>query len=166
MADDFADYVTVRSAALCRFAYLLTGDSHLAEDLVQEALLRAHRRWASITHDAGPEPYLRKVILRQFLSWRRRRVSTEIVLAEPPEPAPPDVLAERVVQSDEMWTALAGLTRAQRAVLVLRYYEDIPDPEIARLLGCSQSTVRAHSFQALKRLRAVFTPAGLSGGRS
>ncbi len=159
---DFDDFVTGRSAALLRFAYLLTGDRHLAEDLTQEALVRAHRRWHAITGEDGPEPYVRQVVLRQYLSWRRRRASTERPVAEPPERAAPgfsgDDLADRVADADEMWTALRGLPRSQRAVVVLRYYEDLPDAEIARLLGCAQATVRVHAFHALHRLRSVLTP--------
>lgn len=156
---DFDDFVTGRSPALLRFAYLLTGDRHLAEDLTQEALVRAHRRWHAIVGEAGPEPYVRQVILRQYLSWRRRRASTERPVAEPPDGAPAgDDLADRVVDADELWTALRALPRSQRAVVVLRYYEDLPDAEIARLLGCAPATVRVHAFHALHRLRSVLTP--------
>lgn len=167
---DFDDFVVGRSAALLRFAYLLTGDRHLAEDLTQEALVRAHRRWHAITGDGGPEPYVRQAILRQYLSWRRRRSSTERPIAEPPDgpsdaPADRD-LADRIVDADEMWTALSALPRSQRAVVVLRYYEDLPDAEIARLVGCSPSTVRVHAFHALHRLRAVLTPVPLRRGQS
>ena len=164
---DFDDFVTGRSPALLRFAYLLTGDRHLAEDLTQEALVRAHRRWHAIVGEDGPEPYVRQVILRQYLSWRRRRASTERPVAEPPDGAVTGAatgattgadLADRVVDADELWTALRALPRSQRAVVVLRYYEDLPDAEIARLLGCAPATVRVHAFHALHRLRSVLTP--------
>ncbi|MFF5226122.1 SigE family RNA polymerase sigma factor [Dactylosporangium sp. NPDC000521] len=165
---DFDEFVTVRSAALLRFAYLLTGDRHLAEDLTQEALVRAHRRWHAITGDDGPEPYVRRTVLRQYLSWRRRRASTERPVADPPDGAPPgsspDALADRVVDADELWTALNALPRSQRAVVVLRYYEDLPDAEIARLLGCAQATVRVHAFHALHKLRSALTPVPLRRG--
>ena len=155
---DFDDFVTVRNGSLLRFAYLLTGDRHLAEDLTQEALVRAHRRWHAIVGEDGPEPYVRRVILRQYLSWRRRHSSTERPIAEPPDGPLGADLAERVVDADEMWTALRALPRSQRAVVVLRYYEDLPDIEIARLLGCAPATVRVHAFHALHRLRSVLTP--------
>ncbi|MDG6110228.1 SigE family RNA polymerase sigma factor [Dactylosporangium aurantiacum] len=156
---DFDDFVTGRSPALLRFAYLLTGDRHLAEDLTQEALVRAHRRWHAIVGEDGPEPYVRQAILRQYLSWRRRRASTERPVAEPPDAAPHGAdLADRVVDADELWTALRALPRSQRAVVVLRYYEDLPDAQIARLLGCAPATVRVHAFHALHRLRSVLTP--------
>ena len=160
---DFAEFVLARTPALLRFAYLLTGDGHLAEDMTQEALVRAHRKWSTITSDAGPEPYVRKAIMRQYLSWRRRRSSGELPIAEVPDtPDPrqdPGHVAEQVVERDEMSGLLATLSRAQRAVVVLRYYEDLPDAEIAGLLGCSPATVRAHAFTALKRLRAALAPA-------
>jgi RNA polymerase sigma-70 factor (sigma-E family) len=164
---DFDDFVTGRSPALLRFAYLLTGDRHLAEDLTQEALVRAHRRWHAIVGEDGPEPYVRQVVLRQYLSWRRRRASTERPIAEPPDVPTGADLADRVADADELWTALITLPRSQRAVVVLRYYEDLPDAEIARLLGCSASTVRVHAFHALQKLRVALAvaPAPAPGGR-
>jgi RNA polymerase sigma-70 factor (sigma-E family) len=166
MPVDFAEFVLGRTPALLRFAYLLTGDSHLAEDLVQEAFVRAHRRWSSISHDDGPEPYVRKVILRQFLSWRRRKSAGELPVADLPDRASVEELESRIVQADEMWAVLGTLSRAQRAVMILRYYEDLPDADIARLLNCSPATVRVHAFNALGKLRAAVTPAGLPRGRS
>jgi RNA polymerase sigma-70 factor (sigma-E family) len=163
---EFAEFVTGRTHALLRFAYLLTGDRHLAEDLTQEALVRAHRRWSGIVSDEGPEPYVRKAILRLYLSWRRRRSFSERPAADVPEPAPGPDPADQVVEADAMWALLRALPRAQRAVMVLRYYEDRPDADIARLLGCSPSTVRVHAFHALRKLRAALVPALAPGGRS
>jgi RNA polymerase sigma-70 factor (sigma-E family) len=152
---EFREFVLARTPALLRFAYLLTGDAHLAEDLVQEALVRAHRHWTGITHRGGPEPYVRKAVLRQFLSWRRRRSSGELPVTVLPDRIAPQEPIERVAETDEMWNLLRALPHAQRAVLVLRYYEDLPDTEIARMIGCSSATVRVHAFHALHRLRAV-----------
>jgi RNA polymerase sigma-70 factor (sigma-E family) len=154
MQVDFPEFVQGRSHALLRFAYLLTADRHLAEDLTQEALVRAHRRWSGIVGAEGPEPYVRKAILRQYLSWRRRRSFAERPVPDLPEPAVADA-SERLVEADAMWSLLAGLPRSQRAVMVLRYYEDLPDAEIARLLNCSASTVRVHAFHALQKLRVA-----------
>ncbi|WP_432985697.1 SigE family RNA polymerase sigma factor [Dactylosporangium sp. CA-233914] len=162
MQVEFNDFVLGRSPALLRFAYLLTGDRHLAEDLTQEALVRAHRRWSGIESQEGPEPYVRKTILRQYLSWRRRRSSGERPVADPLElaaAAQPDA-AGRIAEADAMWGLLLTLPRSQRAVLVLRYYEDLPDAEVARLLGCSESTVRVHAHHALKKLRATLARSG------
>jgi RNA polymerase sigma-70 factor (sigma-E family) len=152
---DFEEFVVSRGYALLRFAYLLTGDRHLAEDLTQEALVRAHRRWTAIEHHDGPEPYVRKAIARQYLSWRRRRSSGETAIADPPDRPEPDGFTDRIADRDAMWAALATLPRAQRAVLVLRYYEDLPDAAIAETLGCAESTVRVNAFKALRRLRGV-----------
>ena len=166
MPVDFAEFVHGRTAALLRFAYLLTGDSHLAEDLVQEALVRAHRRWSSIVHEDGPEPYVRKAILRQYLSWRRKKSAGELPVADVPDSASVDELESRVVQADEMWGVLGTLSRMQRAVMILRYYEDLPDGDIGRLLNCSPATVRVHAFNALGKLRVVLRPTGLPRGRA
>ncbi len=154
---DFEEFVVTRGYALLRFAYLLTGDRYLAEDLTQEALVRAHRRWSHIER-TSPEPYLRKAIVRQYLSWRRRRSNTELVIADLPERPDPSRDTDHVVERDEMWRVLRTLPRAQRAVLVLRYYEDLTDADIAEILRCSESTVRVHAFKAFKRLRAACPP--------
>ncbi|MEV6925938.1 SigE family RNA polymerase sigma factor [Dactylosporangium sp. NPDC051485] len=165
---EFTEFVLGRSPALLRFAYLLTGDRHLAEDLTQEGLVRAHRRWSGIVSAEGPEPYVRKAILRQYLSWRRRRSFAERPVAEPPDAVAADATG-RFDETDAMWSLLATLPRSQRAVMVLRYYEDLPDAEIARLLGCSASTVRVHAFHALQKLRAALAttrePAPAPGGQ-
>lgn len=166
MTVEFTEFVVSRTPALLRFAYLLSGDAYLAEDLTQEALVRVHRRWSSIVRADGPEPYVRKAILRQYLSWYRRRASTEVPRAEAPDIPDPRSLADRVVEHDEMWSMLAALPRMQRAVLVLRYYEDIPDAEIGELLGCTTATVRVHAFKALKRLRAALTLVTTAEGRN
>ncbi len=157
MEADFEEFVVFRGHALLRFAYLLTGDQYLAEDLTQEALVRAHRRWSYIER-ASPEPYLRKAIVRQYLSWRRRRSSSETTVANLPDRPDPSKEIDRVAERDELWSLLRTLPRAQRAVLVLRYYEDLADRDIAEILRCSESTVRVHAFKALKRLRAASPP--------
>ena len=149
----FDDFVQTRGQALLRFAYVLSGDAHLAEDLVQEVLARLHRRWARIIAMEHAEAYVRTAIARQYLSWRRRRSAGEAILAEVPEPAAVAEPQQRVLARDQMWRLLAGLPRAQRAVLVLRFYCDLPDDEIAALLGCGESTVRSQAARALARMR-------------
>ena len=162
MQADFEEFVVARGGALLRFGYLLTGDRHLAEDLVQEALLHAYRRWSAIESTDSPEPYVRKAVLRGYLSWRRRRSSTEIAVGEPLERVPPgertDTMVERIAEREAMWLLLHRLPRRQRAVVVLRYYEDLPDAAIAELLGCAPATVRVHAFKALGALRAELGP--------
>ncbi len=158
-ADGFDEYVQGRGRALLRFGYLLTGDRHLAEDLVQEVLARCHRSWRRIERLEQPEAYVRKAVLREYLSWRRRRSNTERAVADIPDrPAPADH-ADRIATRDELWTLLGGLSRMQRAVLVLRFYEDAADTDIAALLGCSPASVRVHASRGLTRLRAAVSGA-------
>lgn len=159
MRESFEEYVTMRGSRLLRFAYLLCGDRHLAEDLVQDVLARAHRRWSRITAEQ-PDAYLRSAVVRAHLSWRRRRASTEQVLADPPDPrGPVPDFAQRLAVRDELWALLAGLPRAQRAVLVLRFYEDLDDVHIAEVLGCAPATVRVHASRALGKLRTRMSEA-------
>lgn len=152
--DSFDAFVVDRGPSLLRFAYLLSRDRHQAQDLVQEALSNAHRRWARVYQ---PEAYVRRAILNDFLSWRRRRASGEVITNEPPEPSARGAagLAAAHADRDAMWQLLAQLPRQQRAVLVLRYYEDLPDEDIAGYLNCTQATVRAHASKALARLRTL-----------
>jgi RNA polymerase sigma-70 factor (sigma-E family) len=150
--EDFEAFVAGRSLALTRFAYLLCGDRYLAEDLVQEVLISTYRRWRRIAERGSPEPYLRTAIVRQLVSWRRRKSNSEsptAVLRDAGRPDHADGYAER----DEVWAALAGLTRQQRAVLVLRHYEGLPDAEIAEVLRCRPGTVRVHASRAAATLR-------------
>lgn len=160
MADDFDSFVVARGRALLRFAYVLCGNAHLAEDIVQEVLARAHRKWSRIEQMEAPEAYVRKAIVREYLSWRRRRASAEEVVAQVPEHADPRDPATALAERTEMWALLAGLPKAQRAVLVLRFYGDLADDEIANALGCTKSTVRAHASRAIAKLRLMV------GGRS
>lgn len=154
---DFDEFASSRGPGLLRFAYLLTGDPHRAEDLVQEGLARAYARWSKIQHYDVPEAYVRKAVLHQYLSWRRRRSSTEVTVAHPPDrvasgPSEADQIAAR----QTLWQLLGTLPRMQRAVLVLRYFEDRDDDDIANLLGCARATVRVHAARGLQRLRTAF----------
>ena len=149
----FDDYVAVRGRALLRFAYLLTGDYHLAEDMLQEALAKVHGRWSRMRAGHDPTAYVRTAILRQYLSWRRRRSSGETPSELSLDAPTPTDHAETLAQRDALWHALSGLPRQQRAAVVLRFYEDLDDDEICRLLGCSVATVRSHISRGLARLR-------------
>jgi RNA polymerase sigma-70 factor (sigma-E family) len=133
---------------------VLSGDAHTAEDLVQEALLRCHRRWGRVSRMANPDAYVRRAIVNQHLSWRRRRSSSELsvapeLLSAEPASDSQDALAAR----DLMRRALRQLPHSQRAVLVLRYYEGLADADIADLLGCSTGNVRGLASRAFARLR-------------
>jgi RNA polymerase sigma-70 factor (sigma-E family) len=154
----FEEYVRARGDTLRRFAYLLCGDRHLGEDLVQEVLVKAYRRWPKIETDR-PDRYLRTALVRSHVSWLRRLSSTERPATIPDEtPAGGDFADQQAVR-DELWTRLASLTRAQRAVLVLRFYEDLDDRQIAEILRCAPSTVRVHAARGLSRLRTDLKPA-------
>lgn len=151
---DFERFVGARTAALLRLAYLLTGEAHAAEDLVQDALIRAHRRWDRVAHAGNPDAYLRRIVVNEHLSWRRRRASRELAVA--PGDLAADVTAdgqESLADRDLVWRLLHRLPARQRAVLVLRYYEDLPDEEIAGLLGCARGTVRSLAARAFGGLR-------------
>jgi RNA polymerase sigma-70 factor (sigma-E family) len=146
MPDSFEDYVTGRGRALLRFAYVLCHDADLAQDLVQDALVKTHARWSRVE---APDAYVRKAIVNDFCSWTRRR--KEVVTDTVPEIGEPDPGPE---DRDAMWRLLAELPRQQRAVLVLRFYEGLPDDAIGRALGCGEATVRSHASKALATLRA------------
>lgn len=145
-----------RTPALLRSAYLLTGDQYLAEDLVQTALAQTAMRWDRVVAGGNPEPYVRAVLYNEHVSWWRRRRPPELLAAEAPEPghrAGGGDLADQVVERDAVRRALLSLPPRQRAVLVLRYFEDHTEGEVAALLGCGVGTVRSRNARGLRRLR-------------
>lgn len=143
---DFEEFVVSRRDALLRTAYLLTGDHDDAEDLVQSALIKVVPKWERIQD--RPEPYVRKVLARESVNrWRGRRwreVSTAVV----PETTPPDATDRLALLED-----LRRLSPRQRAVLVLRYFDDLTESDTAAALGISVGTVKSHTRDALARLR-------------
>jgi RNA polymerase sigma-70 factor (sigma-E family) len=152
--DSFREFVAGHQQALMRTAYLLTGDPHLAEDLLQSVLLKVLRRWSRLSRVERPEAYARKALVNQYISWRRpRRAGAELSTAAPPERpySSEDATIVRVV----MRQALMRLPPRQRAVIVLRYYEDRTERETAELLGCSVGTVKSQAHYALARLREL-----------
>ncbi|MEV6156344.1 SigE family RNA polymerase sigma factor [Nonomuraea sp. NPDC052129] len=157
----FEDFVAERADALLRYGYLLSGNPHDAADLTQEALIRLHRAWPRVRQKQAPESYTRMIMARLHISvWRmRRRERLDWAL---PETAQLDVLPSGIEQ--DLWQALAGLPRKQRAVLVLRYYEDLADEEIAGVLGISRGTVRSHASLGLAKLRSTVPhPSAIDG---
>lgn len=147
----FDAFVHARSRALSRTAYLLTGDAHLAEDLVQTALFKAARAWHRIQGD--PEPYVRRILYTQNVSWWRGRRLTERPLEGTDGAAPVGDADLRL----SLEAALARLTARQRTVLVLRYFEDLTEAQTAATLGISVGGVKSVHRQALARL-AVLAP--------
>ncbi|MDG9715153.1 SigE family RNA polymerase sigma factor [Streptomyces sp. DH24] len=152
--ESFRQFVANRSSALLRTAVLLTGgDRHAGEDLLQNALIKAAGRWNRIDE---PEAYVRQILYRQQVSrWRLKWPRRELSVAEPPEAgAGPDGTAAAELRL-VLRGALARLTARQRTVLVLRYFEDLPEADVARVLGCSVGTVRSTTHRSLARLRAL-----------
>ncbi|MET7471520.1 SigE family RNA polymerase sigma factor [Micromonospora sp. NPDC005222] len=151
MSESFREFVVQRSPALSRTAYLLTGDHQLAEDLLQSALARTYRHWRRI-RDGDPEAYVRRVMYHQQVSWWRRRRVVERLDATPAERGGGDHSEETALRLSVV-AALRRLTARQRAVVVLRYYEDLTEAQVAEALGCSVGTVKRHGHDALRRLR-------------
>jgi len=149
----YAALVAARAPALLRLAVMLTGDRSQAEDLLQSTLLHTQKHADRIAAMAAPASYLRRAMVHEHVSGLRRlgrRVRTAPLDGH--DAAVSDD-AGAVERRDATWRLLATLPRRQRAVLVLRFYEDLPDSEIASLLGCGESTVRAHASRALAALR-------------
>jgi RNA polymerase sigma-70 factor (sigma-E family) len=157
MSVSFDEFVTDRLAALLRYAAVLSGDREIAQDIVQEVMIRAHRRWPQIAAMEHPERYIHRMVTNEYLSWRRRWSTRLVVLAEAPDRPTADHATD-AAERDEVWLRLAGLPRRQRAVLALRYYEGLTDNEIADVLGCAPGTVRAHASRALAALRVQMVP--------
>ncbi|MER7279863.1 SigE family RNA polymerase sigma factor [Dactylosporangium sp. NPDC000244] len=152
--DEFDSFVRSRSAALLRSAYLLTGDQHLAEDLVQSALARTHRSWGRLRDRGNAEAYTRKVMYHLQVSWWRRRVA-EAMPGELPEPRQAGDHADQTTIRMTLRAALLRLSVKQRAVLVLRYFEDCTEAEAADLLGVTVGTIKSQTSKALAKLRVV-----------
>lgn len=151
---DFDSYVAARRHNLTRTAYLLTGDHHAAEDLVQTALARVYLAWRRIQADSI-DAYVRRVMVNEHSNWwrrawRRLERSTPTV---PDRPATQPVV-ESTETDERLWEAIQALAPRQRAIVVLRYYEDLSEAEIAFLLDCAPGTVKSTSNRALSKLRA------------
>lgn len=155
-AHEFREYVAARQAVLYRSAVLLTGDRQDAEDLLQTALAKLAARWHTIQRTGSPDAYVRKVMYHQRISWwRLRRNRHEHAFAEVPEaPGYGDLAADAALRL-ALAAVLRQLTPKQRAVVILRYYDDLPEGEVAAILGCSVGTVRSQTHRTLARLREL-----------
>ncbi len=164
---DTVDAATWIDAALPRLmgaALALTGHRHDAEDLVQETLAKVILKWDSVDQADSPDAYVRRAMVNTFISGKRRKSSTEFVSH--------DVVTDErrsvgghghdsdLAARDHMWQLLATLPPRQRAVLVLRYYDDLPDAQIAEVLGCSAVSVRVAAHRAMGTLRGALAPVG------
>ena len=156
--DGFREYVTGRQSALLATAYVLTGSRPAAEDLVQTALAKVWPHWTRITAGGDPDAYVRKTLLNSFLSLRGRRKYDEVPLDGTTWPVQSEDLPARsalaqVVDRSVVVQLVGRLPRRQRAVVVLRYFSDLSEAEIATALGCSPGTVKSHHAKALATLR-------------
>jgi RNA polymerase sigma-70 factor (sigma-E family) len=136
---EFGEFAAARSADLLRLGYLLTGDHHAGEDLLQSALTKAAAHWERI--QGAPEGYVRRIMYREQVSWWRRR-------------------ARRLEIAMAVRDALLALPPGKRVMLVLRYLEDLPEAQVADILGCSVGTVRSQTHKAIAQLRSVLPPVG------
>lgn len=160
--EHFREFIDARAGALLRTAFLLTGDHGHAEDLLQNALIRAHRHWRRVYKDGQPEAYVRKILVNLNTDRWRRRSSHEVATVAASEgggrgrsePAV-DPFAGYELR-EELWTALRGLPPKMRAALVLRYFEDLTEAQTAQLLGCSVGTVKSQCSRGLERLRSAY----------
>lgn len=153
--DGFADFMRVHGVALSRLAYLLTGDHADAQDLVQSALTKTAVQWRRVSRYDEPLAFVKRVMMNETISvWRRRkRIRVDAVGQVPDRPGHEnegDALRRML-----MWQALGKLSVRQRAVLVLRFYEDRSVAETAEMLGCSTGTVKSQTYDALERMRAL-----------
>lgn len=133
-----------RYGKLVRLAYLLTGHTAVAEEIVQDAFVATHRAGDQL---CDPYPYVRRAVVNRCRSWGRRYTVERAHRPRPPDPAE--------LAADEMWDVLATLTDRQRTAIILRFYDDMPDDRIAEILGCRQATVRSAIHRGLQSLRRV-----------
>jgi RNA polymerase sigma-70 factor (sigma-E family) len=156
-SDDFDRFVAEDSDGLLRTAYLIVGDLHEAEDLVQETLFKVAKRWPKVRRMDYPAAYARRIVVNLALrgSPKRSRRRTELSETRPRDPAEPATSQDR---HDELHAALAELPPRQRAVLVLRYFLDLPEAEVAAALQCSVGTVKSTASRGLARLEQTLRP--------
>jgi RNA polymerase sigma-70 factor (sigma-E family) len=159
---EFEEFVRERLAVLLRYATVLACDRALAEDITQNVMIRAQIHWARVRAADQPEAYLKRMVLNELLSWRRRRQARVGRLSEELAPAADDPMAA-IDARDALLREIAQLPPRQRAVIALSYYEDQTDSEIAAMLGCGEATVRSHRSRALLALRSSVAATFASG---
>jgi len=151
---EFTSFVRQHSTVLLRSACLLTGDRLEAEELVQDTLVRLYPNWGRVSAAEVPLAYVRRSLTNNFLNGRRRRSSGDLLFAEPPERGYEPDLGGRLSDRQLVRQLLDGLPDRQRAVLVLRFFDDLEDTEIASIMGCRRGTVRSIISRGLQQLRA------------
>jgi RNA polymerase sigma-70 factor (sigma-E family) len=158
---EYVEYVSARMVRLHRAAYLLCGDVHLAEDIVQSTALALYRKWATVRAADKPDAYVHRMLINEFLGEKRRPWSRVLLSDRPPEPvAPPHAGVE---EQDLVRTALGRLGRRQRAVLVLRFFCDLSVADTAVALDCSTGNVKSQTARGLATMRQLLGNGALSG---
>ena len=150
---DFPAFVRAHTAALLRTAYLLTGSSSAAEELVQDTLVRLYPKWHRVAAADAPLAYVRRALANGFINGRRRASRREVSVEDVPDRATEWGADDRLAVHDEVWAMLHTLPERQRAALVLRYFADLPDDAVAAALGCRPGTVRSLISRGLAALR-------------
>jgi RNA polymerase sigma-70 factor (sigma-E family) len=158
----FREFARDRALQLRRTAYVLCGDWHLAEDLVQTALIKLYRVWPKVGRKGPVDNYMRQILLRCWLDeqrrpWRRRETRDGVVPEQPDVRADPAATVSATGISDSLLGALAEVPPKQRATVVLRYWADLPISEVAAALRCSEGTVKSQAARGLEALRAAVT---------
>jgi RNA polymerase sigma-70 factor (sigma-E family) len=149
--DEFREFVATQAASLHRSAYLLCGDWHLANDLVQEALAKTYRHWTRVQRADSPQAYVRRILFNEAnRHWRRQKHTT---VAPQEEGAITDDATEEIVRRDGLLRALLALPQRQRATVVLRYLEGLSEKETASILQCGEGTVKSQTSRALASLK-------------
>jgi RNA polymerase sigma-70 factor (sigma-E family) len=156
-AEEFCEFVTSRSSALFRVAYLILGDYQLAQDLLQESLAKTYVAWPRLHEVSNAEAYTRRVIATTAISWRRRRTFHERPAEHLPEAVGADP-AVAVVVHDVLWAYLLQLPPRQRTAIVLRHYVDLSEAQTAETMGCSVGAVKSSVSAGLKSLRSRIGP--------
>jgi RNA polymerase sigma-70 factor (sigma-E family) len=153
----FSDFVAASTGRLFRTAYVLVGDHQLAQDLLQESLIKAYVAWPRLRDESKAEAYTRKIIVTTCISWRRRRSFHERPVAVLPE-APEADQTDRLAAQDDLWAQIHRLPPGQRAAVTLRYFEDLSEAQTAELMGCSVGTVKRQVASGLAKLRGWMGP--------
>ena len=164
-AQTLATLASERSAALKRQAFLLCGDASQADDLVQDALVRAFARPLRAPQPGAAEAYVRVIMVNLFIDGKRRRSRWDRGASLLGRPVPAADPADQVVARDAMLSALDGLSPRQRACVVLRYYEDMPVAQVAAALGLGEGTIKRYLSEAMTRLAARLSPADVESGK-
>jgi RNA polymerase sigma-70 factor (sigma-E family) len=153
----FEEFATARLRTLLRLAGAISMDAALAEDLVQDVLIKVMRRWQYVSTRADLEPYVNRMLINEYLSWRRKwsRISPRIDVE--PDAVEPDH-AELHAERNALQAQIRRLPRRQQVVLALRFYADMSDAEIAEAMGCSPGTVRGYAARAISSLRLRLVP--------